>query len=436
MSFFTSLSGLQASQTDMATISHNLANVSTTGFKKSRTEFADIIASSVSTDPRKMVGSGVVVKGSAQQFKEGNLTTTSNALDLALVGEGFFTLRTTGVSDALAYTRNGSFSVDSNNNVVDAQGSYLLVYPVDSDGNVTSTSQSGLTQLQIQQTSGTPKGTSNVSTAVQLSATSTTKAPTAAKPFSRTDPTTYNNSVATRIYDANGNPQTMTSYYVRTADADSNAGTLGTWSVYSYVGDQPLSSGGNVDVNGKPCATLTFDSKGALASINGTAGAKSIAYDQFVPASGAAAQSVTLNLANSTQLPSAFSVNSKTQDGVPVGQLSGVTVTDAGLIQASFSNGDIVPLGKVALSSFSTPTGLRQIGNSYWAATGVSGAAKLGSASADGFGSLMSGTIEGSNVDITEELVNLIAAQRNFQANAKALDTASQVSQTIFNIRS
>ncbi len=438
MSFFTSLSGLQASQTDMATISHNLANVSTTGFKKSRTEFADIIASSVSTDPRQMVGSGVVVKGSAQQFKEGNLTTTSNALDLALVGEGFFTLRTTVVSDALAYTRNGSFSVDSNNNVVDAQGSYLLVYPVDSDGNVTSTSQSGLTQLQIQQTSGTPKGTANVSTAVQLSATSTVKTPTAAKPFVRTDPTTYNNSVATRIYDANGNPQTMTSYYIRTADADSAATppTLGTWSVYSYVGDQQLSVNNQMDANGKPSpVTLTFDSKGALASVNGNTSSKSISYDQFVPTSGAAAQGVTLNLTNSTQLPSAFSVNAKTQDGVPVGQLSGVTVTDAGLIQASFSNGDIVPLGKVALSSFSTPTGLRQIGNSYWAATGVSGAAKLGSASADGFGSLMSGTIEGSNVDITEELVNLIAAQRNFQANAKALDTASQVSQTIFNIR-
>jgi flagellar hook protein FlgE len=135
-------------------------------------------------------------------------------------------------------------------------------------------------------------------------------------------------------------------------------------------------------------------------------------------------------------LSSAFSVGTKKQDGVAVGQLAGVTVTDGGLIQASFSNGDIVPLGKVALAKFSTPTGLRQIGTAYWEATGISGSASLGSASADGFGKLASGTIEGSNVDITEELVNLIAAQRNFQANAKALDTASQVSQTIFNIRS
>ncbi len=441
MSFFTALSGLQASQTDMATISHNLANVSTTGFKKSRTEFADVIASSVATDPRKMVGSGVVVKGNTQQFSNGNFQTTSNALDLAIVGEGFFVMKSTGISDSVQYTRNGAFSVDSNRNVVDAQGSYLMVYPVDNDGNVTATGNDGLTNLQIQQTSGTPKATNKVVTAIQLSATSTVKDPAATPPpaaFKRSDTTTYTNSVATRVYDANGNPSQMTNYYVRTKGATAavpaSAGppavaaqpaTTGTWDVYTYVGDQQMT------VNGANKVTIQFDDKGAI--MNQTA---PIAFDQFVPTSGAAAQNISLNLANSTQLSSAFAVNNKSQDGVPVGQLSGVTVTDAGLIQASFSNGDIVPLGKVALAKFSTPTGLRQIGNSYWAATGVSGSASLGSASADGFGALMSGTIENSNVDITEELVNLIAAQRNFQANAKALDTASQVSQTIFNIRS
>ena len=431
MSFYTSLSGLQAAQTDMSTISHNLANVATTGFKKSRTEFADVIASSVATDPRKMVGSGVVVKGNTQQFKEGNLTTTSNALDLALVGEGFFVMKSTGTSDSVNYTRNGSFSVDSNRNVVDAQGSYLMVYPVDNDGNVTATGTDGLTNLQIQQTSGTPKATANVATAVQLSSTSTVKLNT--NVFDRADTTTYTNSVATRVYDANGNPATMTNYYVRTAgNTPAQAGppavpaTTGAWDVYTYVGDQQMKVGGASKV------TLTFDSTGALTATP----AQPITFDTYLPTSGAAAQNLKLNLGNSTQLSSAFSVNSKTQDGIAVGQLAGVTVTDGGLIQASFSNGDIVPLGRVALAKFSTPTGLRQIGNSYWAATGVSGTASLGAANADGFGSLMSGTIEGSNVDITEELVNLIAAQRNFQANAKALDTASQVSQTIFNIRS
>jgi flagellar hook protein FlgE len=421
MSFYTSLSGLQASQTDMQTISHNLANVSTTGFKKSRVEFADVIASNVSTDPRKMVGSGVVVKATQQQFKEGNLQGTTNALDLAVMGEGFFTVRTTGASDTIAFTRNGSFSVDSARNVVDGQGSFLMVYPVDGDGNVTATGEDGLTNLQLQQSSGTPVATKDVATSVNLSATSTVKTNT----FDRTDTTTYNNSVATRVYDANGNPMTMTSYYVRSKVPDAAANTPSTWQVYTFIGDKQL------EVNGsKAPQDITFDTTGAIATP-----ATPIKYDAFIPLSGAAVQDITLSLANSTQLSSAFAVNSKSQDGVAVGQLSGVTVDSEGLIKASFSNGDIVPLGKVALAKFSTPTGLRQIGNSYWSATGLSGTATMGSASADGFGSLMSGQIEGSNVDITEELVNLIAAQRNFQANSKALDTANQVSQTIIQIR-
>jgi flagellar hook protein FlgE len=421
MSFYTSLSGLQASQTDMQTISHNLANVSTTGFKKSRVEFADVIASNVSTDPRKMVGSGVVVKATQQQFKEGNLQGTTNALDLAVMGEGFFTVKTTGASDTIAFTRNGSFSVDSGRNVVDGQGSFLMVYPVDGDGNVTATGEDGLTNLQLQQSSGTPVATKDVATSVNLSATSTVKTNT----FDRTDTTTYNNSVATRVYDANGNPMTMTSYYVRSKVPDAAANTPSTWQVYTFIGDKQL------EVNGsKAPQDITFDTTGAIATP-----ATPIKYDAFIPLSGAAVQDITLSLANSTQLSSAFAVNSKSQDGVAVGQLSGVTVDSEGLIKASFSNGDIVPLGKVALAKFSTPTGLRQIGNSYWSATGLSGTATMGSASADGFGSLMSGQIEGSNVDITEELVNLIAAQRNFQANSKALDTANQVSQTIIQIR-
>ncbi len=426
MSFYTSLSGLQASQTDMNTISHNLANVSTTGFKRSRVEFSDVIASSVSTDPRKMVGSGVIVKATQQQFKNGNLQGTTNALDLAVMGEGFFTVRTSGASDAIAYTRNGAFSVDSSRNVVDAQGSFLMVYPVDGDGNVTATGQDGLTNLQLQQTSGTPEATEAVATAINLSATSTVNK----KTFDRTDTTTYNNSVATRIYDANGNPMTMTNYYVR---ADPDADGLSKWTVHTYIGDTEM-----IPASGTNPAVLKFSSTGAIASTSeGTAATPlvPITFQPFLPLSGAAQQTVTLDLANSTQLSSAFAVNNKTQDGVAVGQLSGVTVNSEGLIQASFSNGDIVPLGKVALAKFSTPTGLRQIGNSYWSATGLSGSATMGSASADGFGSLMSGQIEGSNVDITEELVNLIAAQRNFQANSKALDTANQVSQTIIQIR-
>lgn len=425
MSFFTSLSGLQAMQTDMSVISHNLANVSTNGFKKSRTAFADVISSNVSTDPRKMVGSGVSVKGTVQQFSDGSSNQTKSALDMQILGEGFFVVKATGLSDQINYTRTGAFTVDDSRNVIDAQGSYLMVYPVDNDGNVTATGDKSLTNLQIQPTSGSPKATKNVATKVQIPSTATVKDPLA---FKRTDTSTYNNSVATRIYDANGNPMTMTSYYVRTAEGNPNGSppNTGTWQVYTYVGDQMLTP--------KPGTTpgpvtQTYDTKGALV------GTPTISFQDFIPASGAAAQGVTLDLTGSTQTPAAAAVSNRVQDGVAIGQLVGITVDDAGIIKASYSNSDIVPLGKVAIAKFSSPTGLRQAGSNYWQATGISGKATLGFAAAEGFGSLKSGQLEGSNVDITEELVNLIAAQRNFQANSKALDTATQVSRSIFDIR-
>ncbi|MBB6504719.1 flagellar hook protein FlgE [Sphingomonas endophytica] len=427
MSFFTSLSGLQAMQTDMSVISHNLANVSTNGFKKSRTAFADVISSNVSTDPRKMVGSGVSVKGTVQQFSDGSSNQTKSALDMQILGEGFFVVKSTGLSDQVNYTRTGAFTVDDSRNVIDAQGSYLMVYPVDNDGNVTATGDKSLTNLQIQPTSGSPSATKNVATKVQIPSTATVKDTTA---FKRTDTSTYNNSVATRVYDANGNAMTMTSYYVRTAEGAPTATppNTGTWDVYTFVGDQMLTPDDGVATGPGP-VTQKYDTTGALVPPN------AIQFKPFIPASGAAQQTIKLDLTGSTQTSAAAAVSNRVQDGVAVGQLVGITVDDAGIIKASYSNSDIVPLGKVAIAKFSAPTGLRQAGSNYWQATGISGKATLGFAAAEGFGSLKSGQLEGSNVDITEELVNLIAAQRNFQANSKALDTATQVSQAILNIR-
>ena len=419
MTFYTSLSGLQASQTEMSTISHNIANVATTGFKKSRTEFADVIASSLASDPTKQVGSGAVVKENRQQFSEGNLTTTSSSLDLTVSGDGFFAVKTNGTTPTTAYTRNGSFRVDTDDNVVDAQGSYLQVYPVDSAGNVTAAGVDGLTNLMLPETSGSAQATASVALNVNLS--SSAAAPSTA--FDRTKASTYNNSTATTVYDAGGNAMTMSSYYVR--DASTATDGSSTWSVYSYVGNQQLTQGGSTNP-----VQMTFDSTGKL-----TAPTAPASYDSFVPTGGTKSQTIALNLAGSTAIGSAFSVTARSQDGTSVGQLQGVTVDKSGIVTASFSNGDSKALGKVALANFTDPAGLRQVGTSYWTGTGLSGTPQLGAANEKGFGSLMSGTLEGSNVDITEELVDLISAQRNFQANAKALDTQNQISQTIFNIR-
>jgi len=420
MSFYTSLSGLQAAQTDMSVISHNIANVATNGFKKSRTDFSDVIASSLAVDPTRMVGSGVVVKQNKQQFSEGNLTTTSSSLDIAISGDGFFAVRTSGANPAVDYTRNGSFSVDTNRFITDAQGSFLQAYPVDQDGNVTATGSDGMQAIRLPESSGDPVAT----TAVGLKLNLPTSATVPAAAFDRADASTYNNATATTIYDATGNAQTMTSYYVKQPGVAGSTNTK--WSVYTYVGNQELTPTG-----GTSPQTLTFNNTGTLtAPASGT-----VAFEAFVPMGSSGPQTVTLGLAGSTSLSSQFSVGSRTQDGKASGQLSGVTVDENGIITASYSNGDAKKLGKVALANFNNPAGLRQLGTSYWAATGVSGSATMGAANENGFGNLMSGTLEGSNVDVTEELVALIAAQRNFQANSKALDTQNQVSQTIFNLR-
>ncbi len=425
MSFYTSLSGLQASQSEMSTISHNLANVSTNGFKKSRTDFADVIASSVSLAPAQQVGSGVMVKGNRQQFGQGNLIQSANALDLAVSGDGFFAVKPDAASATVNYTRNGSFLVDANNNVTDANGNFLQVYPVDGSGNVVQASMNTLQNLTLPATSGTVKATEAVTLAANLNAKTAVPAKT---PFDRFDVSSYNQATTTAVYDAQGNPMTMTSYYVRdTAPVASTAGAAddltATWSVYSYVGDQKMTAGGSDSVQ------LQFNNTGQL-----TAPALATKFDAFMPPSGSA-QAISLDLSASTQTSAPFKVALQSQDGLAVGQLQGVTVDDSGIVKASYSNGDIRALGQVALVNFSNPSGLRQIGDSGWASTGVSGTPIAGAAGQKGLGNLMSGTIERSNVDITEELVNLIAAQRNFQANSKALDTASQISQTIFNIR-
>ena len=421
MSFYTSLSGLQAAQTDLSTISHNLANVGTNGFKKSRSEFADVIASSVGTNPTQAVGSGTVVKANRQQFSQGNLVQTQSALDVAISGDGFFAVKPKLDDGAVNFTRNGAFLVDASRYVVDGQGAHLQAYPVDGSGAVVASGLSSAVSVRLPATSGTPVATANVALQVNLPAGGAI--PSVAT-FDRFDPSSYNQSTQTTIYDSEGNAQTLTSYFRRDTVAGGGVATS-DWSVFSFVGDQQLTTGG------APSITLSFDSAGALASAPGAT-----TFDSFTPSSSPNPQVVSLDFGTATsQLGSPFDVAASSQDGKAVGQLQGVTIDKEGLIKASFSNGESQVLGKVLLVNFANPTGLRQLGSSTWSSTGLSGDPILGEPGANGFGNLLSGTIERSNVDITEELVGLIAAQRNFQANAKALDTDKQLAQTIFNIQ-
>ncbi len=421
MSIYTSLSGLQAAQTDLAVISHNLANVATNGFKKSRSEFADVIASSVSSKPSSAIGAGVLVKGNRQIFTQGNLVQSQSSLDLAVSGDGFFAVKPQIGSASTNFTRNGSFLVDADRYVVDAQGGHLQVYPVDGSGAVVASGLGSAIDLRLPATSGTPVATAAVTLGVNLP--SGAAIPTAAT-FDRFDPSSYNNSTQTTVYDAEGNPRTLTNYFRRETVAGGGSPTS-NWTVYSYVGDQQLTAGGSAGI------PVTFDATGALTSPTAPT-----SYDSFTPTGSPNAISFALDLgAGTTQAARPFDVAVRSQDGAAVGQLQGVTVDAKGRVQASFSNGDSQTLGQVVLATFTNPAGLRQLGNSYWSPTGLSGSPIAGAAGENGFGDLLSGTIERSNVDTTEELVALIAAQRSFQANAKALETDKQVVQTLFNIQ-
>ncbi|WP_033921872.1 flagellar hook protein FlgE [Sphingomonas sp. 37zxx] len=422
MSFYTSLSGLQASQKEMSTISHNLANVATDGFKKSRTEFADVIASSVSANPTSVVGSGVVTKAIRQQFGQGTLVQTGSTLDLAISGDGFFAVKPDADGSKVNFTRNGGMLIDRERYVVDSNGSKLQVYPVDGSGAVVAAGIDSLISLRLPQTSGTPTPTGNVALTVNLNSGANIPSVTT---FDRFNPASYNQSTQTTVYDGNGAPLTMTSYMVRQT-APTVADPTSEWAVYSFVGDQLLTAGG------ADAVTLTFDSAGAL-----TTPTAPTMFDAFTPSGGTSEQQIALGFGAGTKLTAApFVVESRSQDGAAIGQLESVAVDAEGMVFATFSNGDNKALGKVAIANFANPSGLRQLGNGTWATTGMAGDLVLGEANQNGLGGLMSGIIEGSNVDITEELVALIAAQRNFQANAKALDTSSQISQTIVNIRS
>ncbi len=426
MSFYTSLSGLKASQVDMASISHNLANVGTTGFKKSRAEFADVIASNLAVAPTQMVGSGTVVKGNRQQFGEGNLVQSSSSLDIAIAGDGFLALKQDPTKDGLTFTRNGSLRVDANQFVTDAQGARLQVYPVDGSGNVVATTRASLTDLVLASTSGKPAGTNNVTLGMNMNARSVVPSTAA---FNRFDSTSYNESIATTVYDGAGNPMTMTTYLKRTTapvvtTPPAAEDLSSTWEAYSFVGDQQMKVGAAEAVQ------YSFDAAGKLAP------AVTATFDSFMPASGVAQQQIKLTIPTTTESTTKpFKIATQLQDGIAVGRLQGVTINEKGIVTASYSNGDTKALGQVAIVNFSNSAGLRQMGNSNWQATGLSGDPSFASSGENGAGSLMSGMIEGSNVDITEELVGLIAAQRNFQANSKALDTSNQITRSILDLR-
>jgi len=404
MSFDLALSGINAANSDLNVTSNNLANVDTTGFKESRAEFADLFAQTQEGVSRTAIGNGVQVSEIAQQFGQGNITSTANNLDLALSGSGFFITSNNG---ALNYTRNGAFQVDQNGFLVTSAGERVQGYSPLSNGGFNT---GGLADLQLTTAESAPQATTTAGISLNLPSSAS---PPANSPLNPADPTTYTDTTSLTVYDSLGAAHTAQLYFSKTA-------TTNTWNTSLYV---------DGSVVGTP-QTLAFSSTGALTSpANGQVG-----FGTYTPATGANPLNINFNFSQATQFGDSFGVNGVSPDGYTTGSLVGVNISSTGVVQANFTNGQSVNLGQVALANFANPQGLQQESNTEWQQTFESGAVVHGVAGGSGFGTIQSGALESSNVDITSQLVNMITAERDFQANAQMISATNTVTQAIINI--
>ncbi|MEC4721372.1 flagellar hook protein FlgE [Noviherbaspirillum sp. CPCC 100848] len=423
MSFQQGLSGLNAASKSLETIGNNVANANTVGFKSSQAQFADVYASALSGAGAGQIGIGTKLSNVAQQFTQGNITGTNNPLDMAINGGGFFRMSNNG---AITYGRNGQFQLDKNGYIVNPEGSRLTGYMADLTGTI---SKGAPTDINIRTTDLPPVATTDLLQQVNLNSNNTVPVTT---PFDPTDPTSYNSTNSVTVYDSIGNGHVMQSYYVKTA-------TAGEWQVYAQVDGVDVTFGA---APGTPFSTVTFGTDGAINAATAALMpfAVNIDLDAVATANGkvnsaTATQVVNLDFTGSTQFGSPFGVNKLTQDGYTSGRLSGFNLSADGMITGRYTNGESATLGQIVLANFANPNGLQPLGNNVWAESSASGQALVGTPDSGSLGVLQSSATEDSNVDLTAELVNMITAQRVYQANAQTIKTQDQVMQTLVNLR-
>lgn len=404
MPFRVAISGLRAAQTDLNVIGNNIANVNTTGFKNSRAEFHDVFAVTNTGSSGNSAGQGVNTARVAQQFSQGNITFTDNGLDLAISGPGFFILDDNG---ARVYSRDGSFGLDRDGFVVNSNDQKVNGFTADATGSITG----ALAPLQISTANTSPNATTQVIMGANLD--SQASIPLTA-PFDPTDTASFNNTTATTVFDSLGGSHLLQTYFVKTAGAN-------TWDAHTLVN--------GVSVSGPDA--LTFNPSGTLA----TPATGIITIPPFSATPGTDPLTLTIDLGQSTQFGAPFGVNQLVQDGFTTGRLAGLDIDNQGIVFARFTNGQSEVQGQVALGNFANPQGLQPLGNNNWAETFAAGSVLEGAPGSSSLGLVQSGALEDSNVDLSEQLVKLIVAQRNFQANTEVISTADTVTQSVINIR-
>lgn len=402
MSFQQGLSGLNAAAKNLDAIGNNVANAGTVGFKQSQAQFADVYANSLTGAGGSQIGIGVQLAQVAQQFTQGNITSTNNPLDIAINGGGFFRMENNG---EVTYQRNGQFQLDRSGYIIGANGANLTGYTANASGVL---STGAPAPLFVSTTSLPPQQSSEVTAQLTLDST---KTPLVSANFDQNDPTTFHNATSVSIYDSLGNAHTLQTYYVKTAS--------GTWDVFASVDGAAATSVG----------TLAFNADGALTTAMPLSSSVAVTTGATTPFT------VDIDYTGTTQYGAPFSVDKLVQDGYTAGRLAGFSVGNDGIILGRYTNGQSAVLGQVVLASFANPNGLKPIGNNMWAETSESGSPLVGTPDSGNLGVLQSSAVEDSNVDLTAELVNMITAQRVYQANAQTIKTQDAVMQTLVNLR-
>ena len=471
MAFDTSVSGILSASADLGIIGNNIANASTTGFKQSRGEFTDIYASSLLGTASTAIGQGVKLNSVTQDFSQGNIEFTNSSLDLAINGNGFFRLSNDGVA---TYTRAGSFQVDREGYLVNASNMKLQGFPIDEGGNITGE----LTNIRLSTQLIDPKATSQVEITANLDSradapnvglrgpavleevddgnggTITQQATDAEgnplfydfTPFgdnaSSPSPEMFNSSTSLTVYDGFGNPHVLSLYFRKedgALDADGNAVNGEVWSVTALIDgvEQP-----NAQLPGD-INYLVFGTNGKLDTTDAGlyGGAAKLTIPDWTPldsagaANGAANETFTIDLSTFTQFGADFAVGSINQDGYATGQLRGVEIDSSGILYTRYTNGQSRSQSQIAMASFTNPNGLQPVGDTNFVETFSAGSPTITTPGLSGTGALQSGALEASNVEITSQLVRMIIAQRNFQANAQMIQTEDAVTQTVINLR-
>jgi flagellar hook protein FlgE len=402
MALNQALSGINAAQAQLNVISNNIANAGTVGFKGSTAQFSEVYAVTGLNLTSVATGSGAELTGIAQQFSQGDLETTNGSLDMALSGNGFFVVNN-GSGDQ--YTRDGAFHEDANGYVVTADGANVQVYPANAAGGFNT---STLTNLQLNTAQSAATATSAINVNSNLPAGDAVPTTT---PFDPSDSTSYNNASTFTVYDSQGGSHSATVYYVKTGN--------NTWNANLYI-----------DGNSAGSQAMTFNTAGALATpANGN-----LSFTPVQPTNGATFPgTISMNVTNTTQFGTDYAPGTINQNGYEAGVLENVEIGTDGTVTAIYSNKQTSQLGQIAVANFSNLQGLQQVGNNRWVATQSSGTAVMGTASVGQFGNIEQGQLETSNTsDTTAQLVNMIQAQQDYEANSQMLGTVNSLSQTLF----